>query len=294
MSVESHVVSNDRSQVGEGAWWDAGRNVLWSVDIWAQTLCRTDPRTGTTERITMPEMIGGVAVMANGELVLALQTGLFLYNPECAAPPRFLSAPDDLLPTHRFNDVTVDPCGRFVSGTIKMSQAGSPEPSGKLYSYDGNFWRTLCDGLWTVNGLAFSPAGDIFYWSDSFPEVNNIWSSPYDPLKGEIGAANLFVDMRQHRGRPDGAAMDSEGGYWIAAIGAGCVHRFFRDGQLDRTIELPVEYPTRPAFGGTGLETLFVTSLSIRPSVERPDLAGAIIAVRPGISGHPLPAVVFS
>lgn len=279
------IVSEARALVGESPWWDARRQLLWSVDVQGMALWRTDPLAGRTTIHAMPEMTGGVAGSADGKMVLALQTGLFLFDPDIPSAPVKLFAPPGLPATHRFNDLTVDSKGRLIVGTMKMSQVGAPEPTGVLYSFDGMRWSELRTGFYTINGLAVSPDGGTLYWSDSFPEVRTIWHAPYDAKTGKLGEARVFVDMHQHRGRPDGAAMDAEGGYWIAAIGGGCLHRFLPDGTRDRTIELPLEHPTKPAFGGTALDTLFVTSLSVRSSAQRPELAGALAALMPGAHG---------
>jgi sugar lactone lactonase YvrE len=100
--------------------------------------------------------------------------------------------------------------------------------------------------------------------------------------------------MHAHPGRPDGAAVDADGCYWICANDAGLVHRFTPDGRLDRSLAVPVKKPAMCAFGGAGLDTLFVTS--IRPGgVDLSDqpLAGGLFALRPGVCGLPEPASIF-
>ena len=57
------------------------------------------------------------------------------------------------------------------------------------------------------------------------------------------------------------------------------------------SLAVPVKKPAMCAFGGAGLDTLFVTS--IRPQgVDLSDqpLAGAVFALRPGVRGLPEPA----
>ena len=52
------------------------------------------------------------------------------------------------------------------------------------------------------------------------------------------------------------------------------------DGRLDRRIELPVQCPTCPAFGGPELATLYVTSASNKISEpERQPQAGGVFAI---------------
>ena len=90
----------------------------------------------------------------------------------------------------------------------------------------------------------------------------------------------------------DGAAVDVEGGYWIALYDAGKVVRYRPDGLLDREIVLPVTRPTMLAFGGSDLQTLYITTASHRLSPEQraaQPLAGGIFAVEAGVRGLPEP-----
>ena len=58
--------------------------------------------------------------------------------------------------------------------------------------------------------------------------VHGLWNDiadgalhQYDPASGAIGEAEVFVVMQSDWGRPDGAAVDMEGCYWNAGVGAG-------------------------------------------------------------------------
>jgi sugar lactone lactonase YvrE len=127
------------------------------------------------------------------------------------------------------------------------------------------------------------------YLSDSHPSVRRIWVYDYDRDDAVPRNRRVFVDMTEHAGRPDGAAVDVDGCYWICANDAGEVLRFTPEGRLDRSLRVPVRKPTMCAFGGDGFETLFVTS--IRPQrpedLEGQPYAGAVFALRPGVQGLP-------
>ncbi len=112
------------------------------------------------------------------------------------------------------------------------------------------------DELITPNGLAFSPDGRTMYLSDSHPARQAVWAYDYDTDTGTPSNPRLFIDMNRYPGRPDGAAVDADGGYWICGNDAGQVHRFTPDGRLDRSLAVPVAKPAMCAFGGAGLDTL--------------------------------------
>jgi sugar lactone lactonase YvrE len=194
----------------------------------------------------------------------------------------------------RFNDGRCDRQGRFLAGTMLMAMAAS-QGEGCIYRYQalgdtpGQLVKLL-DGFKTPNGMAFSPDGRTMYLSDSHPDVQMVWAFDYDPATGTPSNRRVFVDMNPLPGRPDGAAVDAEGCYWICGNDAGLVHRFTPSGKLDQSLAVPVKKPAMCAFGGASLDTLFVTS--IRPDgVDLSDqpLAGGVFALRPGVCGLPEP-----
>jgi sugar lactone lactonase YvrE len=127
------------------------------------------------------------------------------------------------------------------------------------------------------------------YLSDSHPLVQQIWAFDYDTDSGTPSNRRLFVDMNQFAGRPDGAAVDAEGCYWICANDAGLIHRFTPDGRLDRSLAVPVKKPSMCAFGGSRLDTLFVTSIRPGDDHDEQSLAGGVFALNPGVKGLPEP-----
>jgi sugar lactone lactonase YvrE len=104
---------------------------------------------------------------------------------------------------------------------------------------------------------------------------------------GEPRNRRVFADLHHYAGRPDGAAVDADGCYWICANDAGLLLRFTPQGKLDRQIAVPAAKPSMCAFGGPDLDMLFVTS--IRPSAGANEHDGHLFAVRPGVSGLPEP-----
>ncbi len=83
---------------------------------------------------------------------------------------------------------------------------------------------------------------------------------------------------------PDGLTVDAEGGVWLALFGGGAIRRYRPDGTLDAHIPLPVTHPTSLAFGGPGLDDLYVTS------ARRGGGAGSLLRLRPGVRGRPATA----
>lgn len=277
--------------VGESPVWHAGEQALYWTDIPGRTLWRWNASTGHCDAWALPEMAGCIA-MTSGGWALAMETGVFrTQQPKAGialAPLERLATVEHARPDMRFNDGRCDRQGRLWAGTMVFDTTLGV-PAGKLYRLDAAARRVeaVIDDLIVPNGLAFSPDGRTMYLSDSHASRQTVWAFDYDIDTGTPHNRRVFIDMHAHPGRPDGAAVDADGCYWICGNDAGLVHRFTPDGQLDRSIAIPAAKPAMCAFGGPGLDTLFVTSIRI----DDDPLSGATFAVRPGVTGLPEPAM---
>ncbi|MCB9967090.1 MAG: SMP-30/gluconolactonase/LRE family protein [Geminicoccaceae bacterium] len=281
-------VLDAKAQVGEGAMWDETLGRLWWVDINAPTLNRFDPATGENRAWTMPSRIGCFGFRAKGGFVVALEDGFSTFDPETGAIEAIVD-PEPEWPENRFNDGTPDSAGRLIAGTMPM---GERLPVASIWRLDADRRVSrLVDGLRVSNGMAFSPDGRLFYWSDSDPSVQTIWVADYDPASGTLGRRRVLAKTDELAGRPDGGTIDADGCYWMAGVGGWQLVRFTPDGRVDRIVDMPVERPTKIAFGGADLKTLYVTSISggQTPGTEaRQPQAGGIFALSvPGVQGLP-------
>ena len=277
-----------RNQVGESPVWSVAEQALYWVDIEARRIHRFGWAEASEHSWPTAERIGCIALHADGGLLAAMETGLFHVRPAAdgsLASERLHAAhfPRDGM---RFNDGRCDRAGRFwVTSMVRDMALAAAD--GALFCVDARgLSAPLVTGLVTGNGLAFSADGRTLYLSDSHLSVQRIWAF-------ELGADGVpsnrreFVDMNRHPGRPDGAAVDAEGGYWICANDAGQLHRFAPDGRLDRSIAVPVSKPSMCAFGGPTLEDLFITSINPAQPAAGFDatLDGAVLVTRPGVRG---------
>ena len=287
MSDTFERIGNMRCGVGESPVWHAGEASLYWTDIPQRTLWRFDPGSGNTDHWAIPEMAGCMAMTADGGWLLAMESGLFrvgrLVPGQSALAPQRLATVRHSHDGMRFNDGRCDRQGRFWAGTMVMDMSLAAT-DGKLYRYDARSGALdmIRDEMITPNGLAFSPDGRTMYVSDSHPARQAVWAYDYDVDSGTPSNGRLFIDMNVYPGRPDGAAIDEDGCYWICGNDAGQVHRFTPDGRLDRSVAVPFAKPAMCAFGGRALDTLYVTS--IRTDDTDP-LSGAVVALRTGVRG---------
>ena len=285
MNIE--CVVDSRSELGEGAVWDTQSQCLWWVDIMGELVHRFDPATGKDDTWPIGEPVGSLAVRASGGLVLATKSGFHLFNPD-TGEKTFVADPEADKPANRFNDGGTDRQGRFWAGT--MQQDGDRKPVGSFYRFDPDLSATkMMSDLTVTNGLAFSPDGKTMYASDTGAAVRTVWAFDYDTETGTPSNRRVHFDTNGMDGRPDGGTIDADGCYWYAGVGGWQVVRLTPNGKVDRVIEMPVEKPTKPMFGGKNLDVLYVTSLSQGLDPERPQpQAGSLFAITGlGVGGVP-------
>jgi len=281
------VFHDGRDRVGESPLWDAGSASLWWVDIEGKALRRKHVASGQLTSFDLDIMPGALALDENGSVIVAAGTGWYRFDAEAGALS-LIAEVTTPRPEMRMNDGVVDPAGRFWSGTMHMPP--EREPVGTLYAFDGDKAVATVEGLRTQNGCAVSEDGKTFYLADSHPAVRTIWAFDFDVEKGVL--ANRRVFHKPSRGRPDGACVDADGCYWFAAVDGGCIVRLDPDGNEIASIDLPVSRPTKPAFGGDDLSTIFVTSMSAgldAAQLAREPLAGSVLAVEAGVRGFAQP-----
>lgn len=269
--------------------WSVREQVLYFADILAPAIHRFNPATGDHHRFDMPEHTGCFGLREQGGFIAAMRTGLFLLNAEGQVERRVAINPTDPEKS-RFNDGRVDAAGRFWCGTIWEPR---DHKGGKLCRLDSNMsFSVQAEDVLVSNGLAFSPDGLTAYHTDTPNHL--LYRYPIDASTGDLGPREVVREFeRGTGGRPDGAAVDSEGFYWSAMFDGSRVVRINpTNGEIVDEIPLPVRWPTMVAFGGDDLKTLYITSSRENRTEEelaQYPLSGNIFAVRTHVTGREEP-----
>lgn len=282
------AVAHDRAEMAETPVWSPAEGALYWIDIRREYVYRLALEGGRRDAWPIGSTVGSIGLRGAGGLVVASRRGLEALDVATGALAP-IAQPEANRPGHRLNDGKTDRAGRFWVGSVNDPGLA---PTGRLFRCDPDGAVTIHEeGVIMSNALAFSPDDRTLYFGDSY--VDTIWAYDFDLAAGTIRNRRVFATTAPGEGRPDGATVDAEGYLWSARVGGSSLARYAPDGRLDAVVPLPASRPTSVTFGGPGLRTLFVTTGASRLSPEElaaQPLAGAILALEPGVAGLPEPS----
>ncbi len=273
------------AQLGECPVWSPTEQRVYWVDILHPAVYRFDPQTGHNEVCELNKLVSAVLLAEDERLLVASQDGMEWLHFDEARLETWVH-PEEGIRENRLNDAKVAPGGSIWVGSMRLDAS---KPSGGLYriTSDKNVERKAAD-ITVSNGLGWSPDNRTFYFVDTIPGL--IYAYDCAPDVGTLTNRRVFVSIPEAEGRPDGLAVDCEGGVWCAIWDGWRVNRYAPDGSLDRVIDLPVPRPTSVTFGGQDLDILYITTARTRlprsTLIEAP-LSGGLFACTPGVKGLP-------
>jgi sugar lactone lactonase YvrE len=292
--------TTERFGLGESPFWHPHEQMLYWLDIAAHAVLRANVFMGTVQRWVLPQTPGCMAPAASGGLVVALRDGVYRTRDWAGALEKIAPAVHDPA-TARFNDGKADPLGRFWAGTVYEPR---DRQAAALFSLDCRqgpaVLRQQADLATVANGLAWSPDACTLYWADTTAHVVRAWdwNSANNTLSGQrvlrqfaAKPPGWLAGQPGYQGRPDGAAVDSQGNYWCALYEGGRLLKLSPTGQVLADIAVPAQCPTMPCFGGDDLQTLYLTTASEkRPDAELQalPLSGCVLSMRVDVPGLPV------
>ena len=306
---------NTRAGLAESPLWDAQRQAWFWMDIDQHQIHQHNIRADNdaTHRVWQLPLearydIGAIALADNGDLMLALRAGIASFNPDEApkniSPEIRIPAPYDTSTT-RFNDGGVDAQGRWWIGSL---YAPKTYAGAHLFCLEHGVLKPILGelaniepyknwGITTANGWAMSPDGTTMYHADT--QAHTVYRYDFDasaPVETALSNRTVFfqtLDTRgtdaPYQGRPDGAAVDSEGNYWLALYEGAAIVKIAPNGNVVQKIPLPAKAPTMLCFGGSDLKTLIITTAGNRPEseLEHYPANGHILKIQVSVAGVP-------
>jgi sugar lactone lactonase YvrE len=298
--------------LGESPFWHPHEKMLYWVDISGRQILRANACVGTVQAWEMPSEPGCIAPAASGGLVMALRDGVFRAR-EWGGVLKRIATLDYDPSVMRANDGKCDALGRFWVGTIDETRSLR---NAALYCVDARDMQQTgelridskispSNGMTTANGLAWSPDSQTLYWADT--PSHTVWAWDFDLATNVMGPQRVLVSFMPkpdgwlpeaqdahnggYRGRPDGAAVDVQGNYWVAMFEGRRVCKFAPNGTLLAELATPLQCPTMVCFGGDDLKTLYLTSARHHrsaPELAAFPLSGAVLSMRVDVAGLPV------
>lgn len=286
MIVKAELVIDAKATLGEGAIWNPKEKFLYWVDIEEGILHKYDPLSEKNIQFKLNKRIGTVVPSEKDGLLVALEDGIYHYNPATDSII-FITNPPGNNSEIRFNDGKCDPAGRFWAGTMSLT---GKQNAGALYYLDKNgAIEKKIDSVSISNGIVWSSDSTKMYYIDT--PTGKVKEYDYDIITGNISYIKDAITIDQKMGHPDGMTIDSNGNLWIALWGGSAVGCWDpENGKLLQKISVPVLNVTSCAFGGDNLETLFITTASQgtpKDGLEKYPNRGGLFKAKPGVKGVP-------
>ncbi len=269
--------------LAEGIQWNEIENRLYWCDIHGACLWSCDEDGDNVTKQELPNRIGSFAFDTKGDLLIAFADGLYKMKAGTEICELIKTVESDKSFT-RLNDGRCDRQGRFIVGGMDEENF---QPHSQVYQFDGSSVKALISNVSISNSICFSPEGKIMYFADSPTKI--IRKYQYEPESGTISDDfEIFAELTEQEGVPDGSCVDSVGGVWNARFGSSSVQRYLPDGTKDLLIELPVTQITCCCIGGKNMDQLFISTARehlTEPQLRAQPLAGSIFVATPGVVG---------
>lgn len=255
--MSAQIFDATQCALGEGPLWHPERGSLFWFDILGMRL------HGEGRVRQFDECVSAAGWVDHDTLLIASETQLFTYDLENDEQTYVCALESDNEAT-RSNDGRADPFGGFWIGSMGKH---SEKRAGAIYRYYRGSVERLYDRITVANAICFAPDGSYACYTDT--HSRRIMRQPLDDAGWPVGAPEVYIDTRAEGLNPDGAVIDSERCIWVAQWGASRVARYDTEGAFLGAVSVGARQASCPAFGGTELRTLYVTSAAT--GLEGPD-----------------------
>ena len=267
--------------IGESCFWDPKENCLTWTDIEGKTIWKLN-QSNQSFKYNLPDRAGFILPRKKDGYIIGFPKFIAISNQKFSSFKKICDVETNIRET-RINDAKVDPYGGIVFGTYNEDPDKlNRKPIANLYRLAPDLSLTkLLSNITVSNGIEFSRKKNIMFFADTptgliqkFEYTENF--KKLTKLKSNM----IFKDL----GEPDGAAMDINDNYWSARVRGKCLICIDTKSEtVIKKINLPTKTPTCLAFGGPGLEILYVTSLKQQSIIKNSD--GNLFKIQSGTKG---------
>jgi len=252
--VPTSVLSAERCHLGEGPTYDIRTGTAWWFDILEGRLFEAHLASGRIKVHRLGRMASALAGIDAARQLIAAEDGLYIRNIADGAMALYCALEADN-PHSRSNDGRVHPSGTFWIST--MGRQAEPR-AGAIYALHRGEILRLFPGITVPNAICFSPDGSIGYFADTAEKT--LYRVSLDQRTGLPRGVPEVLLHHSGIGGPDGAVVDADGQIWNARWGGSCIDVYSPAGAHLRSLHVPALQSSCPAFVGTDLSRLLVTS----------------------------------
>lgn len=248
---EITALNEGKSIIGESPIWDAINRRCYWIDNQKPILHCFDAVSAKYSMMKLPAPLRCIDLNPDNKLVAVMENQLIEIDPFSQTIIIILSkiVEKETL----FNDGKFDALGRFWVGSMDPEMIS---PIGNLYCIDENLQVHIKENdIILCNGPKWSPDNKILYYADTTKRT--IYKYNFCLADGIISHKEIFVQLSEDTGYPDGLYVDNEGYVWSAHWGGFRVTRYNPDGLVDDVIRIPARNVTCCCIGEN---KLFVTT----------------------------------
>ena len=277
MKNDLNAVYQEVLEVGESPIWDIKQNRLLFIDIRGRSVYIGIPNADGFNKTSYPQQIGCVAICDNGDLLLAMEDGVYRTDESGALA---LAHQKVKIKGRRFNDGKIGPDGAFYLGTTDNDGQGA------FYRLKEGILVELFDGCACSNGIEWTRDGKLMYYIDSPRQEIEVFN--FDETVGKLSGRRKFIEIPSEWGLPDGMTLDGNDDIWVALWGGHRVlHIDNESGKIVEEIRVPCPKASSCAFGGDELSELYITTAAIGDAENYPE-AGNVFKVNLNVKGKPI------
>lgn len=254
-----------------------GSQHFW-IDVLGPSLFSLDTATGLFRSFEMPDVIGALVPMGEGQLLAGFTSSIASIDAATGAVSARVTI-NGIPPGSRINGGGVDGARRLWFGVIDPTL---PDGNGRLVRVERDGQRLdELEGLSLPNGIGWSPRGETLYVVDSARK--EIFGFDYDPATGAVGTRRRIADLAGYAGRPAGLAVDRSGRLWTTLWDGWRLLCLGPDGSVIEEIVVPVPRPSDLAIARAGPPRVIFTSARARltaAQISQAPLSGGLFAYR--------------
>ena len=274
MKKHLNIIYSANLEVGENPIWDFQNEAILFIDIRGKCIYRKYQEQISFKKILLPQMVGCLALCEGGDILVALEDGVYRINREGELS---LAHQKIRIKGARFNDGKIGPDGAFYLGTA------DDQGKGAFYRLRDGYLEELFDRCECSNGIDWTSDAETMYYIDSPRQAAEAFD--FDALSGELSNRRKFIDIPKEWGLPDGMTLDEDDNLWVALWGG---HRVIqidkRTKEIINEVQVPCPKASSCAFGGKDLSEFYITTAA-KTDVSSYPCAGNVFKIVPGVRG---------